>query len=159
MPAPLDVDREQVRMLVLEVGVTEASRRTGIDLSTVKQWSARGGWLAHTRVPQPLPTSMQPVPVTGLVTGVTRQPADALTDVLREHNTETRVSLARATRQAAAKLEACEPEDAKNLKAVAQTAALVHGWQDGQGAGAGVVINIALLGQPAGSSEPQGIDL
>ncbi len=76
-------------MLVLSVGVAEASRQTGIDLSTVKQWSARGGWLAHTRVkqePRPLPTSMQPTVVTGVTS-----PADALQAVLVERFSKTKL--------------------------------------------------------------------
>ena len=73
-------------MLVLSVGVTEAARQTGIDLSTVKQWSARGKWLAHTREERQLPASMQPITVTGVT-----KPADALAEILSERRTQTKL--------------------------------------------------------------------
>lgn len=146
-------------MLVMEVGVTEASRRTGIDLSTVKQWSARGGWLAHTRAKPSLPTSMQPTPVTGIVTGVTRQPADALRDILAEDDRETRISLSRSARRLAKEAENAPLEQAGDVKQVAQTAALVHRWQEAGQAGASVVVNIALLGQQAGGEAPCNYEL
>ena len=124
MPAALDVDKEQVRMLVLSVGVTEASRQTGIDLSTVKQWSARGKWLAHARPenrPQ-LPLSMQP----RVVTNVTK-PADALEKLLVEGAKNTRIGLTRYTeRMAKEASEAGTLEEAPLLKAVADIHAKMH---------------------------------
>lgn len=120
-------------MLVLAVGVTEAAKQTGIDLSTVKQWSARGKWLAHTRVihvPPPMPTSMQPRHVTGVTS-----PGDALENTLKERQNHTKLGLslfaARAAR-VASKL----PQDkllarAGEVKAVADIASKV--WPEVQG--------------------------
>lgn len=99
MPAALDVDREQVRMLVLSVGVAEASRRTGIDLSTVKQWSARGKWLEQFRRKQTLPTSMQ-----SRVTDVT-VPGDALETLLLERRDRTKLAQSNYLARASEKLE------------------------------------------------------
>jgi hypothetical protein len=130
MPAPLAVDKEQVRMLVLEVGVTEAARRTGIDLSTVKQWSARGKWLAHLRPEnQPkLPISMQPVHVTGVT-----QPADALRDMLSDGAKRTKVGLTRYTaRMAELAAEGGSLEEAPLLKAVADIHSKMHPEQAGE---------------------------
>lgn len=152
MPAPLDVDKEQIRMLVLAVGVTEAAKQTGIDLSTVKQWSARGKWLAHTRKPperQQMPLSMQPRAVT-LVTS----PADALENTLKERRAQTRLGLseyaARASRQAAEL-----PDDellarSVEVKAVASVAESV--WPSERGGGSVQVSIFSATVEPADDS-------
>lgn len=45
MPAPLDIDREAVKAHAITYGVLEAARAFNINENTVKQWSARYGWL------------------------------------------------------------------------------------------------------------------
>jgi transposase-like protein len=40
----LPVDREKVRMLVGEIGYTEAAKRTGIARNTLYQWNYRYKW-------------------------------------------------------------------------------------------------------------------
>lgn len=150
MPAPLDVDREQVRMLVLSVGVREAARQMGIKESTVMQWSARGKWLEHTRAQPLLPASMQPVIVSGVIS-----PADALENTLREDGNATKTAgmkYARRAAEHAAKLAEESPdlalEQAANVKQVLQTAAIAGGWRDGETGG--ISVNL-LLQQNFGS--------
>lgn len=58
MPAPLDVDKEAIRLLVVEYGVTETAKQTNIPLNTLLSWSARGNWLKPQ--PTPLPPTVQP---------------------------------------------------------------------------------------------------
>lgn len=139
MPAPLNVDKEQVRMLVLSVGVREAARQCGIKEATVQDWSAKGKWLADTRtviIPAklPPPASMRP-------TDPTRQPADALADTLRADGNATKLAAmryARLTSNHAVALAETAPdealEQAGNVKQVLQAAAIAGGWavQDGQ---------------------------
>lgn len=126
MPPPLDVDREQVRMLVMELGCTEAAKRTGIPLNTVLQWSSRGKWLAHTRQPVSLPKSMTPTTVIGVI-----KPADALANALAEDSCETRMSLSRSARKMARDAESADLAQAGDVLQVGKLAALTHGWADG----------------------------
>lgn len=142
MPAPIKVDKDQVRMLVLAVGVREAARKLGLKEDTVAAWSARGDWLAVTR-PQaaqvPLPASMVSA------SSASKSPVQALQAALADDERETRVSLSRGTRRAAAKLEDAKPEDASNLLTLAKTHALVHRLDSERGPA--VAVNIAILGQ------------
>ncbi len=136
MPARLDVDRAQARMLVMQLGYAEASRRTGVAHATLRQWGSRGGWTVR----EPLPPTMQPVTF-GTVTRVTSQPADALSAVLHEDDRETRVSLSRATRRRAERLaKTSNPKDARNLHALTQSWAKVHGHDKEQS----TTINVAV---------------
>lgn len=45
MPAALEVDKEQVRIIALAVGVREAARQFGLSEGTVSYWSAKEGWM------------------------------------------------------------------------------------------------------------------
>lgn len=129
MPAALDVDKEQVRMLVLEVGCAEAARRLGIAHDTVRQWACRGRWIADRPASQPLPPTHRR-PVTLVAT-----PAQALADAYRDDRIQTRLSMSRAARKAATTLEQRDGDElltdgGQTLKTVAQATALIHGWSD-----------------------------
>lgn len=143
MPAKLDIDRDQARMLCMELGYAEASRRTGVPHATLRQWGSRGKWTVR----EPLPPTMRPVPVV-TVTGVTVSPADALAQAIADDERATRVSLSRGTRRAAYKLEDCEPDQAGDLHMVAKTYALVHRIESDRGPT--VAVNIAILSQADG---------
>jgi hypothetical protein len=130
MPAPLDVDREQVRMLAMQVGPREAARRMGLSEDTVLAWSRREGWLDGIRLPPPLPKSMQPTAIAAL-----KRPADALRDCLAEDGQATRVAgmrYARRVIERAAQVAEDEPdkalESAQNVKGALQSAAIAGGW-------------------------------
>lgn len=127
MPAPLAVDKEQVRMLVLSIGVREAARQMGLKEVTVCQWAARGKWLEATReaaAPRPhlLPPTMRPTDVSGVI-----KAPNALADVLKQGAHETRVGLTKyAARMAKAAAEDGNLEQAPLLKAVADIHAKIH---------------------------------
>ena len=149
MPAPLAVDKEQVRMLFMEVGGEETARRTGIKPVTVRQWARRHGWSeghkekkslvagfptpAKDALAATLPETMRPVAVTGVT-----KPVDALADLLSEDSRETRIGLSRAARSAADRARTMDGDEviasARQLKEVAGIASTVHGWEkDGGG--------------------------
>lgn len=137
MPAPLNVDKEQVRMLVLSIGVREAARKLDIAEGTVQAWSARGNWLEATR-PSP---AILPQPVSMRGATVATKPADALAECLADDSRETRISLSRGARRMAQEVETAPLEQAGDAFQVGKLAALLHGWEQ---AGGGTSINILI---------------
>lgn len=95
MPAPLDVNREAIKTLVLAVGCTEAAKQTGIPLNTILSWSARGNWLKPA-APQ-LPPTVQPTAITAI------NPSDALANVLADNHKQTKLQLSKYTLDASKK--------------------------------------------------------
>lgn len=123
MPAALDVNKEEVRMLVLNVGVREAARQMGLNEKTVLHWSHTGNWLAHLKpnVKPVMPLSMQPRSV------VSVKPADALQAALQEGITETKIGFTRyAARMATKAAESGSLDDAPLYKAVADIHGKMH---------------------------------
>lgn len=128
MPAALDVDREQVKMLVLEVGCHEAARRLGLAEGTVRQWDNRFGWTASIPRDKPLPPSrVQPVT---LVTS----PSDALASAMREDAMGGRAAALRATRKSLVHMaelpaeELCDKDVAQTLHVHVKSAAIAGGY-------------------------------
>lgn len=157
MPPPLDVDRDQVRMLCIQHGPREAARMCGIAEATVLDWCAKGKWLADTRIRAaklPMPPSMRPIaPI--------KTPVDALTEALIRDGNATRsaaMRYARLTSEHAATLAEASPEvaltQASDVKSAVQVAALAGSWAVASGDSAPVV-NIALIGMKLGDSESQ----
>lgn len=140
MPAPLAVDKEQVRMLVMAVGSEEAARQMGLKSATVRKWAERGGWTegareraslvagsptpAKTALALTLPETMRPV----VVTGVTK-PVDALSRTLKERQEHTKLGLSLFTARAARVAARLPKKDllasAPDVKAVADIAGKV----------------------------------
>lgn len=147
MPAPLDVDREQVRMLVLAVGCSEAARQTGINLNTILQWSSRFEWLKPVAV-KPLPVSMAPTPVIGVI-----NPGDALANTLKQRKNETLLGLSEWASESASSLGKLRGEEARCAASEAKLTADVMGkvWpeqQTGQNQTA-VIVSVNVLGSTA----------
>lgn len=152
MPAAIDVDREQVRMLVLSVGVREAARKLELSEDTVKSWSLRGNWLAKPEHVLP-PTVMQ------CRAPDAPKPADALAAALAEDERETRISLSKAARRLASASESADLGQAADVLSSAKVASLVHKWGDGSQQGATVVLNLALQCIAVQSEHPPTLDL
>lgn len=147
MPAALEVNKEAVKMLAKVIGVRAAAREMGLPEPTVQAWSAREDWLADTRVvPVSRPASMVPA------TRATKSPEEALSAVLADHERETKLSLARTARANALVAERAGLSGAGDALSTGKLAALVHGWADGSTGSPAVVINVALMCQPADSS-------
>jgi hypothetical protein len=139
MPAPLNVDKEAVRVLVVAVGVRETARRMNLSENTVLGWSKQGAWLKQPD-PIPLPPTVQSRTIN------TIKPADALAAVLQSRSNKTKLHLSKYTLEAS-KTAARSKGDlklAKAVKEVAGTASMVHSWQEKeQGSGP---LNLNLLG-------------
>ena len=166
MPAPLAVDKEQVRMLVMSVGVREAARRCKISESTVQAWSAKGRWIADMRHPshdatspplkvqpetplQPLPLSIRPTTQSSGATIVT-SPADVLADVLADDKRATVLAMSRASRRGIEHLaQLADPDELatrhQELHGLAKVADITHQLS---GSASGAQVNVNLLIQP-----------
>lgn len=130
MPAALDVDREAVKTLAMAVGVREAARRMGLDENTVRQWSAREGWLRDAPRSQPLPpTVLQPV------TGVTKSPSQAMGETLKELAGRTRLGHAKAQAKVADLVSEMDAQEVlMSMPAILQgvkASSILHGWTAG----------------------------
>ena len=148
---PLNVDREQARMLVMTQGVRAAAREMGLKESTVMAWSARGKWLKDCRPQAPLhelPPSCRSVEVSA--SGAIK-PVEALENVLKRDSESTKTALSRAARRGAEFIAQLPEEEAleqtQALVGLAKVAEKVHGWANATGpAGLNVLsqINISL---------------
>lgn len=143
MPAALPIDRVQVQMLALEVGVREAARMLGLPESTVQAWSAREGWLEDAPRSQPLPpTVIRPA------TAATKNPVEAYKQALAERGNKSRMSLAIGLGNAADRV-AEMPADAilaqaQDIKAITGSLSTVHSWQE---QGTSIKLNLGITSQ------------
>lgn len=135
-------------MLVMELGCTEAAKRTGIPLNTVLSWSARGNWL---KPEARLPATVMPRAIDAI------KPADALQSKLAELDSETRLSLAKGLHKGAEHVAQLAGPDilaeAKSIHSLTQSTALVHSWK-GIASESNSVLNIAFL-QSCGTQPEQ----
>ena len=128
MPAPLDIDREQVRLLVQQHGVREAARMCGLAEPTVQAWSARYGWIRElTDRPHLPPTLIQ------RASTATIRPADANAELIRKGSRGWKVASAKVGAKLAEKEadELMEPGVAQKWAGVAQKAGLLTGGVEG----------------------------
>ena len=126
--AELVEQREQVRMLAMQIGYRAAARECGLSEDRVRQWAHRYGW----SLPHKLARTED-----ALSPSVTR-PAEALQKRLQHDNESTRLSLSTAVRKGAAALAERDGEDVLNvsrrMKDVVDSASTLHGWNDKQAA-------------------------
>lgn len=73
----------------------------------------------------------------------TKHPAEALADVLADHERETKLSLAITARRNAVEAQAAGLAGASEALLTGKLAALVHGWQS-NGAGTTVQVSVGL---------------
>lgn len=132
MPAALDVNWNEVKMLAQQIGPREAARRMGLPEDAVRQRSSRESWMKDIPRSQPLPLSMSQ-PVTNVTSGPDAQ-ASALKDrLLRTRMNHASVALIASAEMLAlaeeepAKLR--DPEVAGVLLTHGKHAALTGGWQ------------------------------
>lgn len=148
----IPVNWEAVRMLALAVGVREAARRMDMSEETVKKRCTREGWLAspEARAVNKMAVAQR----SGLtVSGSPHlSPSNVFRAELQALGEKSRLSIARGIARAGEHVETLSGEqvlgESANIKNVAQTADLVHGWKD---AAPQVKIRLDVLGS---SSEP-----
>lgn len=138
----LEIDRDQVRLLVVQHGVRETARILGLPMATVAAWSARGDWLKPAPV-QSLPRSMVQAPASGAINVAQKALA-----AYQEDRLQTRLGASRVVRRAVQTLERKDDDEllvdgGQTIKTVVQSAAIVHGWAD-QSPGK-VVISLAAM--------------
>lgn len=139
------VNKEEIRLVVAELGYNKAGLKLGIKPGTLRQWSARFGWNITRRHAQ------------DTVTTVTK-PVQVLLDELADNERETRLSLSRYAKRAAQDSEKATIRDAPLVHKVAQTAGIVHKWNEKEQS-SNAVVNIALLGvDPAAVQVSEGKD-
>lgn len=130
------IDKDQVRMLVTEIGYQAASERLGIKYATLRKWAQRGNW-------------NKPVPhAQAIVTAVTK-PADVLAQTLADDNRATKLGLSRAARKVADHAAKLKPkailQESRSLKDIAGVASTVHGWEASQKSGTNVFSNQTVV--------------
>lgn len=143
---------EAVKTLAAVVGVREAARRMGLSEEQVKKRCTREGWLRtpEARLANQMAIAGRSGRTAALVPTVS--PSAAIHAELTALGSKTRLSLARGVSKAANHVETLSGSDildkSQEIKAVAQTADLVHGWKD---AAPQVKIRLDVLGA---STEP-----
>jgi hypothetical protein len=126
----LNVDKEAVRILAIEVGAREAARRLGLNEATVCQWSARYKWKLPVRNQHAVITA--PFASKNDSNGSKSKPtgAELLKADFKKLEERTRNGLAYATARAAeeaADLEHVLPRT-QQMQQLSSAAARVFGW-------------------------------
>lgn len=150
MPAPLAVDREQVRIVALAVGVREAARQYELPEATVQAWSARYGWFAKEEAVATVQEAAKERvrERQGLQPAATKSAAE----VLKAYDGETRFSLAKGIAAGARAVSEMDGQEvlmsAPLVSQLAKSAAVVHGWT---GNSAQVSIRLDVLASDSSS--------
>ncbi len=161
MSEAVAVSDDALKILVAEHGVRGTARLLGMDerqTETFKRRVSRAGWLnephlAALRAKSSVVQTGRPaLPIVS-----TLSPTAALSAELTALGSESRVSIARTVARAGKHFETMPAPDvieaAGNLKSIAQTADLVHGWKD---AAPQVKIRLDVL---SGSTEAPIVDV
>lgn len=134
-PLRMPVDWNGVRVLAIAVGVREAARRCGISEEAAMKRSQREGWLESPETRE-LNRKLMRENRTLSATVRTVSPAVAMANELSNLGAKTRLSIARGIAKAGAHIETMDGQeivaDAQNIKATAQTAQILHGWEANQ---------------------------
>lgn len=130
MPDPLTVDREQVRLVAVQIGVREAARQFGLPENTVKTWSGRYGWFKEAAEQQQLVETARETK--RVRQGLSpREPTAA--EILEKYGKETRLSLAAGIARGAETVRDMDGQEvllaSQQVSQLTKAAATVHGWQ------------------------------
>lgn len=109
------INKEEVRLAVIELGYNGASQRLGIKPGTLRQWARRFRWNVTRSHAQET------------VTTVTL-PSVAVESELAENERETRLSLSRYARRSAKNAESATLRDSPYVHKAAQVAGLAFKW-------------------------------
>ncbi len=124
------VNKEAVRLLVVQHGQREAARLAGLNEDTVCSWAKRYGWSIASK---PQANGHSPL-------------VERVASELETLERETRSSLARSAAKLAKRSESADLEQSGHVHNVAKTAAIVHRWDAKTDQSQNVIVNVALLG-------------
>lgn len=145
--APQPVNWEAVRALAMVVGVREAARRMGISEAATMQRSHREKWLASPEARRA--NQIAVAQRSGLTAPVSQQlsAGQLISAEIQALGQKSRLSIARGIARAGEHIETLDGPSmlaqSGDVKAIAQTADLVHGWKD---AAPQVKIRLDVLG-------------
>lgn len=147
----LQVNKEAVKTLCLDVGVREAARQMGLSENTVKAWSLRGKWFKQPSLPPTIAASVQLHKSDRIVSAPTAPNAsDTLVRILENDSKRTKIGLATATRKAAERFASKSGEQiidqASELRQIAAAASTVHGWNDKGDGGLNLQLGVMITG-------------
>lgn len=134
-PVARPIEWGAVQALAMVVGVREAARRMQLSEEQVKKRCTREGWLKspEARAAQQLAVADR----SGKSAAVPMSPLSPANMILAEIATlgaQSRLSLAKGVQKASAHVEKLDGGEildrSADVKAIAQTADLVHGWKD-----------------------------
>jgi hypothetical protein len=123
--------RELVKLLVIEHGQKRAAELSGEPYEKVRKWTQRGNWLKSQTVPNGVSATVE-----------------RISDELVENERKTRLGLSKYAKDAVTELNRRKHKlfVTKEAKDVAQTAAIVHRWDQKDQVTGNVVVNVAILG-------------
>ncbi len=139
----IQVNKEAVRLLVIQHGQREAARLAGLNEDTVCSWAKRYGWKVASKT--------QANGHSALV--------ERISDELATNERETRLSLSRYSKRAAQEAEEARLKDAGNVHKAAQVAGITFKWDQKTNQGQNVIVNVALLGIDPSTVQAQTIDV
>lgn len=129
MPAPLEVDREQVRLVAVQIGVREAARQFDLPEETVKTWSGRYGWFKEKQQEQQLVTVARERKRESQ--GLSPREPKA-SEILEKYGKQTRLALAKGLAKGAETVADMDGQEvlmsAAQIKQLTGAAKDVHGW-------------------------------
>lgn len=128
------VNWEAVRVLAIAVGVREAARRLGINEETAKKRCTREGWLETPEARQAHAKAIEGRSGRTMSVVPNMSPMHAMQQELQALGGQSKLSLARGVAKAAKTVEDTDGASilamSGDVKNIAQTADLVHGWRD-----------------------------
>lgn len=138
------VNWEAVKMLAMAVGVRESARRMGLSEDRVRQRCTREGWL---KTPEAQAVNKLAIAARSGITCRQSSPAALMQAEIASLGAKSRLSFARGIAKAAEHVEQLPGDQilaqSSDVKNVAQTADLVHGWKE---AAPSVKIRLDVLG-------------
>ena len=130
-PPARATQKELVRLLVLQHGLQKASELSGVPYDLVRQWESR-----RQRKERSVTNVTNPV----------QRVADYVESELAENERETKLSLSRYARRAAKDSEQATLLEAKQVKAAAEVAGIVHRWGNQDKGGNQFTLNVLNVG-------------
>jgi len=141
------IDWAGLRAAAVAIGIRPAARQAARDLPLNEQERfiqramkrcSRQKWLVKSQQDKADAVLTSPTALSANV----RKGSDVLSEILAEHDRETRMSLARSARRMAKDAEEATLRDSDKVHNVAKTTAIVHKWNDQEKTGNHFTLNM-----------------